>query len=303
MPELADYELLCVSTALSPLTHNSGSEGNETLVNQETIITPDGPARVPVLSGNALRHRLVREPGARWLCERYGLAGKLGVDQLNFLFSGGSLTKGGATENIGRTKKLWRLFPLLRVLGGSLPDQIVNGSLCAWRGVLVCAENAARLRSILPAGWLPEGDFPPAHRLIGGYQYTRVEATKAQADLVGDAPGESAQMIYSGQCLMPGAVFVHGFALRRATPVDLGALLHSLALWSAGNATVGGMSAKGHGRLETLLQVSPETDLEAARRAYLDHADAVREEAVAFLNELFAPETLTGGGRKKKAAA
>src|SRR5262249_35668973 len=92
---IRDYTLACLSEVVSPLTHAAGSAGNQSIVFREPVVTPKGVAHVPAISGNALRHRAIREPGARWLIEEYGLRGTLSLATLNWLFHGGNLTEGG----------------------------------------------------------------------------------------------------------------------------------------------------------------------------------------------------------------
>lgn len=303
MSDLRTYDVLALSVALSPLTHNSGTEGNETLIQRESVIIDGREAWLPVLTGNALRHRMVRAPGARWLVERWGLAGKLSVPQLALLFNGGSLVKGAATESLARVREFWRIFPLGRVLGGCLPDLIVGGSLNAWRGLLVCRENAQRIGSTLPAGYEVPRGLLPAQRVVGRYQYVRNDVRRTAADLADQGyDGDGGQMIFSGQQVNAGAAFAHGFRLRDATTVDLGALLLSLAVYCAEVSTIGGMSARGHGRLETLVDCGG-VDVEGAIRAYVDHVDSVREDAVAwFERELGVRKNAAKKGRAKSAS-
>lgn len=305
-----DYRLLCVSRALSPITHNSGSEGNETLVMAEPVAVDGRVAHIPMLTGNALRHRMVREPGARDLVLRLGAVGHLSIAQLQYLFHGGALTQGSPTESTQRVADCWRLFPLLRVLGGCLPDLLVGGSLHAHRGVLACAENAERIRALLPEGFRL-GALMQAERLIGRYQYVRDGSGRSYAEQLpaGSVECASGQMIYSGQMVMPGAVFLHGFSLRNALERDLGALLVAIGHYCAAGGVVGGSAAKGHGRLDTRTLLTPAVDAEAAMRAYADHVEAHREEALAWLQAQFAaraPRAAAaakgGRGRGRRAA-
>ena len=168
------YKILALSEVLSPLTHAKGVEGNESLIAREPVVTPAGVRFIPHLSGNALRHRLVRDPGAWFLIDQWELSGKLAMSQLNFFFHGGNLTQGGNRQNTSRISDMERLFPLIRLLGGSLPDQILSGSLLSWRGTMVCEENRERIFRIAPSGWEFRGEkLSPAESFVDGYQYTR----------------------------------------------------------------------------------------------------------------------------------
>lgn len=275
------YTIHCLSRSLSPMTHMSGTAGNEGVIAREPVITDRGLVWLPFLSGNALRHRCVREPGMLWLIDFYGLRGALDPDTLNFLIHGGNLTKSNARENTRRIAEMHRTWPLLRLLGASLPDQILAGSMDVWRGTLVCEEN----RASMP--WLPDQQLYGAEKFIADYQYTRGDAAKLGMDPAGTtASGSSNLMIYSGQCVQRGAMWSHGFVLKHVTDVCLGALLWSLRLWQMAGGTVGGMAAKGHGRLR--LEIVGDFDQEALCRRYVDYALDVKDDAVAWLKEAFA---------------
>ena len=287
MSEFVSFELTCVSKALSPLTHNKSAKGNETIVSQESVAASHGICVVPVLSGNAIRHRMVREPGARFLVERWGLAGNLELRILQFLFHGGALTEGSPSESAKRIRQWWKLFPLMRVIGGCLPNQIIGGALHCWHGVLACRENEERIKQSVPSGWMPEGHLLPARRFLSSYQYVRRDASQTVPDLereqIAALPKKSGMMIYVGQQVSSGAVFVHGFLLREAKRVDIGCLLHSLNLWQSRNGTIGGMAAKGHGRLQMSMAVRPEFDEAGAIAEYVSHVDSVKDEAISWM--------------------
>jgi hypothetical protein len=122
----------------------SGTAGNEGIVAREPVHTERGVMMVPFLSGNALRHRCIRHPMAMWLIERYGLDGQLSLLQLNFLLHGGNLTMSTASESTRRIAECHEYWPMIRLCGGSLQDQILAGSLDVWRGTLICEENRPR---------------------------------------------------------------------------------------------------------------------------------------------------------------
>jgi len=281
------YKIHCLSEALSPITHMSRTEGNEALINREEIHTPNGRRFMPFLTGNALRHRMVRDPGARFLLRRWELEGKLNMRALNFLFHGGTLTEGSGREDTAGVADLYRLFPLYRLLGGSLPGQIVPGSLIAEQGVVICRENLPRLRGCCPFD-LP-GNLRSAEEFVGGWQYTRSDVRISSPDLASrDAEGDKLQLMpFTGQSIIPGAMIWHGFIAQHAGELEMGALLLSIALWLDQGATIGGSSARGHGRLATSIHLEPEVDVTALMQAYIAHVDAVREEAIAWLNAAF----------------
>lgn len=301
----ADYRVVCLSETLSPCTHAKGTAGNESLIAREPVVTARGVAYVPCLSGNAIRHRCVREPGMRWLVGEYGLRGTLTLQQLNFAFHGGNLTEGGGRENTARIADFQRLFPLGRLLGGTLPDQILAGSLQVWRGALVCEENRGYLETVVGDEMLPSR-LRPAESFVSGWQYTRGDAAKTAADLLPkDSPAVDAPsnlMIFSGQAVTRGAAFLHGFTLPHVSTLELGALLWSLSLWQAAGGTIGGQAARGHGRLAIAYLEIDGIDGQAAIDAYLDHAWAAKADAVAWLTDVFAPRAEKPAKKGKGAA-
>jgi hypothetical protein len=290
MNQSRDYDIVCLSEAIAPITQMSGVSGNYALVMREPVVTSRGVTQVPNLSGNAIRHRAIREPGFRWLVGEFDLVGKLTLPQLNFLFHGGNLTEGGGRENTRRIADWQRLFPLGRLLGGCLPDQVLAGSLQVHRGMLVCEENRPSLAHIL-GNHLPERRLRPAESFVSGYQYTRGDAVKSAMDLRPvEPPGESNSnlMIFSGQSVLSGAIFIHGFTMPHVSELELGALLWSLYLWQSTGGTIGGQASRGHGRLKLGILES-DWDGEAAINAYLDYARSTKDEAAAWLNDVFAP--------------
>lgn len=80
---------------------------------------------------------MVREPGALYIVDMLGLRGKLNIDQANYLFTGGSLTESSTNDNLKRIAEMQHLFPLLRLLGGSLRNQVIGGSLFVLRGIMI----------------------------------------------------------------------------------------------------------------------------------------------------------------------
>lgn len=269
------------------MTHMKGVEGNEALIAREPVDTPAGKRWVPCLSGNAIRHRLVREPGSLWLIDRLGLKGQLTLKQLNFLLHGGNLTDSTGREDTARIAEMQHLFPLLRLMGGALPDQILKGSLLAWRGMLVCEENRPHLR--LPDGYeWPAESMKPAEHYVEDYQYTRGDAARRPDwydEPTRDPEAKSNLMIFSGQQVVRGAVFLHGFEIPHGSNLELGCLLHSLELWQQDGGTVGGMASKGHGRLAT--SIVGECDYAEAVAEYVAHVDANSEGCRAWLDKVF----------------
>lgn len=296
---MKSYSIHCISEAVSPITHASGTSGNESIVSRETVCYDGQLFSVPFLSGNALRHRSIREPGSLFLIERLGLRGRLTLPQLNYLLHGGNLSESTAHENTRRIADLHRLFPLFRLLGGSLRNQIIGGSLDVWRGTLICRENLRSLAMMIPQ--LESMPLLPAERLVTNYQYTTGDAVGRNMHNGDEVVNrdESSRMIYAGQAVMRGAFFHHGYVLKHVSELELGALLLSLRLWQAAGGTIGGSARIGHGRLKTsLVGVEDRTEL---IEKYIEHVDANREECLKWLEDAFAKKVEKAEGDKVKA--
>lgn len=282
---MSTYQIQCLSTSLSPITHMSKTAGNEAIIATEEVTTDRGTRRVPFLSGNALRHRAIREPGMLWLINAYELRGKLSLQQLNFLLHGGNLTESTARENTARIAAMKERWPLLRLLGGSLKNQILAGSLDVWRGSLVCEENRESLAFV----GMPAERLRSSESFVTTYQYTRGDARKL-GELVPETDKDetTSLMIFAGQSVQKGAVFHHGFVLKSVSEIELGALLWSLRLWQESGGTIGGQASRGHGRLRCEILEIPGIDQEAVCAAYREYAMDQRAAAVEWLEEAWA---------------
>ncbi|MCL1789848.1 MAG: hypothetical protein FWG40_00565 [Peptococcaceae bacterium] len=293
MNEIKTVKFHMLSRALAPITHMMGSEGNESVINRTNVYHDGHVHAVPVLSGNAIRHKMVREPGAMLIVNACGLYGKLNIDQANYLFYGGSLTESSVSDNLQRIAEMQELMPLVRLLGGSLKNQIVSGSLSVSMGILVCRENRGTLELCLPdellAG-LPE--LRSCEDFVSGWQYTRSDARKKPELLDMENAAEAAEdksnlMIYNGQHVIPGAMFYHDFILHNVSRLEVGALWACLKDWEASGGVIGGSSRIGHGRLKTEAYVGGENvfgdeiDLDAYEAEYREHtannADKIKE--------------------------
>lgn len=287
--------------SLSPMTHNKGTEGNEGIINTIPIPYNGYHIDVPILSGNALRHKIFREPGMMYMVDICGLEGQLSREQLNLLFSGGALTKSTANYDMNIHRQLRKKIPLLSVLGGALPGQIEHGCLKVWMSYLVCKETIGLIKKMIKDDELFEGldEVPSFSEMKTHTQYTRPEPTKnpklvalldskEQEHLLETTQKtkkidkvETQQMIYGGEAISPGSLWLFGFDLCGATEIEYGATLASIALFQQ-NPYLGGQSRIGHGfvnlklanggerRLEEIKTIPMEGSLSERYRQFLD---------------------------------
>jgi hypothetical protein len=285
-----------------------GIAGNEAIINRETVLYNGERKNVPVLSGNAIRHKMVREPGALHLVDTCGLRGKLTLDQANYLLNGGSLTESSATDNLTKIAQMQELLPLYRALGGSLRNQVIGGSLIVTRGVLLCRENAAIINKCLPAGFTVPENLLPAEDFISHSQYTRGDAGRRRDSAALLDEPESADdtnlMIYSGQTIVPGAMFYHGFILQNVSLLEVGALLNALYEWGK-YGTIGGSARIGHGKLHTYFFFEEregffgsELNPEELTNVYRVHCEQNREKIAEWLATTFPRRERKPAGEK-----
>lgn len=305
--DASNYRLVLVMRAVSRITQMKGKSGNHLLINRDEVLHNGEACSVPSISSNSLRHVLIREPGGEWLIDAYGLAGSLGKEELRLLLGGGNNAwKSGGAENLAHFAAMREYWPLLGLMGCGLPDSPKPGVLKMGAGVLVCNETHGLL-SVTAKGAceLPQ-HLRAARTCVEKWQNYRHDPTRKFADLLSSAPEESdrSDMPYSGEAIMSGSLLVSEIHLDGATPTELGALLWSLRLWQAGGCYVGGMSARGNGRLEAMLYVEDgdSIDIDAVAREYVDYAMSVRNEALDWLRKTYETEKPDKAKKGKKKA-
>lgn len=301
MKDIGTVQIHCISEVLSPLTHMMETAGNESIINREKIVHNGIVKSIPVISGNAIRHKLIREPGAKYLVDELDLLGKLSIDQANYMFYGGALTESSLSENMKNIAELQELFPLFRLLGGSLRNQIIAGSLIVKRGIIICEENKNILRLSLPEEYkiIEENKLKSSEDFIKEYQYTRsdIQKHKDSIKILKSEEIESSQkaglMIYNGQCIIPGALFYHGFILNGISRKEVGALFFAMQKWENDGGIIGGYSRIGHGKLDLNVIVEDSKDFISKNDIgdcifeYIEHVKNNKEKCVEWLNKNF----------------
>lgn len=300
MRNIGVVKVHCISKTLSPLTHMMETAGNESIINREKILHKGIVKSIPVISGNAIRHKMVREPGSMFLVNALDLKGRLTIDQANYMFYGGALTESTVSENMKTLAELKELFPLYRLLGGSLRNQIIAGSIIVQRGILICEENREILSVSLPDDYtLPNEQLKSSEEFIKEYKYTRSDIQKSkegteilcEEEQTGD--GKTNLMIYNGQCIIPGTLFYHGFILNNISRLEVGAFFHALQYWKDAGGIIGGYSRIGHGRLDVSFIIEnsenfiTSDDIENCITEYKEHVYTKKEKCVQWLQDNF----------------
>jgi hypothetical protein len=254
--EIYHGRLSWTATALDPIHHGAGSEGNTQILRMQEVMLPDGtPARVPFISGNSLKH-MMRDGGVRFALEAMGVqTGTLSKAVVDLLFSGGALTKSGTSVNLAHARDVATLFPILSVCGYAAGNFMQASKVRVEHLHLVCLENAWRLpdaitsipQSRVRAAAFRGEEFGTRHEPT---REPRVFALLTDADrgarlrqLTGDVkagePEKSQQMYYEFQTVAAGSVWFGGMAFDDLSIFELASLRSSLER-SADNAAVDG---------------------------------------------------------------
>ena len=277
-----------LSTALSPITHMHGTAGNVALLQREAILGKDGQVySIPCLSGNALRHSLVRAPAAEFMCDAVGM-GLMPYQLADLLWHGGRLTK-ATPLTAGATKSLLETVPFLALLGGALPGQILQGCLKVSRGLLVCDEAADIIER---RSGVAVQNTHGAETFVGSYLYTR-GAEENNPEAVAD------RMIYEGECVKAGAKFYHTMSLEMESPLVIGCLLTAL---TAAAKDIGGMGRIGHGELHIEWTCDGIADENALIDGYTDYLKQNAEAVRGTLLDLFGDVPAKPEAEEKPAA-
>ena len=298
MKQIGTCKIHFLSEALSPITHMAGVSGNESIINREKVFHNGKIKDIPVLSGNALRHKIIREPGALYLVDQCELRGKLSIDQANYMFTGGSLTESSTTDNIPLIADLQTISPLYRLLGGSLKNQVVGGSLFVSRGLLCCEENQDTIQKLCGDYKLPDEKLLPAQHFISKYQYTRGDAGKMKdaQEIIKNAEKQNGTnlMIYAGESIVPGAIFYHDITLYNVSIMEVGAALHCIELWQNAGGIIGGSARIGHGKLKSEIWIDglktwfdDEPGPAQLVEKYIYHVESNRDNFIAWLKKAF----------------
>jgi len=287
------YIINMLSEAITPITHMAGVSGNESILNREKVLYNGTVVSVPTLSGNALRHNIFRAPGVQYLLKEYELENKVSITQANFLSNGGRLFESSSTEDLSMLKEMREISPLLKLLGGSLPYQVVAGTMSVFSGVLVCEENKKIIEQLIGEECIPKEKLLSSEHFISKYQYTRGDASKApeaSTYIKDDVRGESNLMIYSGENIIKGALFAHKVTICNASELELGAALNCIDMWQKQGGKIGGSTRIGHGSLSSSVLISSidgktDYDCDDLIKAYQTYAKEKKEAFIKWLKK------------------
>lgn len=227
---------------------------------------------IPAVSGNSLRHQVVREPAWLHLCEQLGLRestpGKgpvpAGVEAI--FYNGGNIAAGAKQPSnvFGLAQAIRAAYPSLDLLGGVTDSFDVGESRLNVAGWLVCRENRDALVDS------PSYDLPAA--TVSAYDLLDDVTLTRQAGETG-----LGQMIFSFETLCPGAQVLCRLNLSPFTGLRTqGALVAAVETFVGNGPTMGGQAARGFGHCRGEWLTGPETANDV-RQEYEDYLAANRE--------------------------
>jgi len=264
------------ATALSSISHSSGTRGLTTMLRRETIITADGQLLpIPLISGNALRGKL-RRVAEHLLGETIDYRGRLSIAAAAALRSGGALTKATTDPISGQAlARLRELIPLIGVFGTAGAGRLIDG--CLQVGKLLPLTNETAHLTTTATGLVSLRD------ITGIETYSHTDDQHHHANHSTDPPddGPNSTLQFRLETFRAGTRFDVWLNLTRPTPLEA-AFFHDVLARYATAPMIAGRSAIGHGRLAldlTCTHTITPLDWAATATAHLD-------EAIDLLNRL-----------------
>lgn len=244
-----------VATALEPLHHGAGTNGNTQVFRTVETVNPDtGEAYPdPIISGNSIKH-MIRAGSVRYALDVMGVADEsLSKSVVDLLMSGGHLGAGSQSVDLKQARDVARLFPALSLCGYSAGNVMCKSKLSVHIMHLVCQENAWRMmpdtcrtsKHIAMSMWDFRGEeFGTRHEasrdprvmrmLTAGDRDALVSTTSAKKkakDETGDVQEKaknSSQMIYEFQTISAGSLWWGGIDFDDISEFERAALLTGL---------------------------------------------------------------------------
>jgi CRISPR type IV-associated protein Csf2 len=277
------FEVLRYEVALeaaSPIAHHGETIGNAALAMTEKVRQVDGGfARVPIITGDTMRHKL-REAASYVFLDAAGLLeSRLTEAALRLLFAGGMVTGNGdgSVVKLDHYRRLCELIPSMELLGGCAENRVIPGKMAVERAVLICRESARvvpdRVRAWAETYAGPEDTcrahidevvrvrmdptlvpekrelLLPASRAAVEGRLLASETASAEDDAVGKEHSKSSMMPRSFETIATGSLFYWGVEARTHSELERDTFRLMLSAFLA-HARVGGKSGTGHGYIK-----------------------------------------------------
>jgi len=272
-----------VFTMLSALHHGQGVDGNVALFRTGRFLVRGEVQDLPYISGNALKHVLVRDPGVRHMLRVLELKdGSLSKGAIHLLFSGGSLSVKGSAVSLSQYREICELVPILAICGGAVGNYMIESRISVGDARPVCDEHGDRIpvAELIDAGMIDPEDVerpighlldvqmgtrhdplraPTVRRYLTGGEQRQLELDKSAALAVREEgghadKGDSQQMLYERQVLAAGTRLHSRLYTRDLTEMEEAALWSAVGEWLR-RPFLGANSSVGNG--EARLRILP----------------------------------------------
>lgn len=243
-----------VATALEPLHHGAGTNGNTQVFRTVETVNPETGELYPdpIISGNSIKH-MIRAGSVRYALDVMGVADEsLSKSVVDLLMSGGHLGAGAQSVDLKQARDVARLFPALSLCGYSAGNVMCKSKISVHIMHLVCAENSWRMmpdscrssKHIAMSMWDFRGEeFGTRHEASRDPRVMRMLTTGDRDALVSttsakkkkDVDGvvqpkdkSSSQMIYEFQTISAGSLWWGGIDFDDISDHERAALLTGL---------------------------------------------------------------------------
>lgn len=270
----------------SPISHGSSERiGNDIPLKRYVWNIPER-VEIPGISGNTIRNGGLRRFLMGDMLEQLDyLLGSKTI--LQFLFAGGILeevsNKDSGVLNLTQRKLLRETIPPLGLLGGTLGNQSLDGTLDVSMPKPVCEE----LKDYLPEYFLKLGLRPvneyiswdngtthdPLRSNQTGKYLKEIKENEKEED-------KKVQMIYNWEVFNPGTYFTIGFELKTNNKLLRSCFIRGLNLWNE-YPVIGGKMGTGHGRVKIFLDYNREDE-----KTYLEYLKNNKEKITGVLDDL-----------------
>lgn len=223
--------------------------------------------RIPAISGNALRHCVLREPGATRLLQDLGCTPaerRVPVGVERFLYGGGNTFsrahRPGNSDILEATVR--QAYPFIDALGGAFDQFLMSQSAVAVAGWLVCRENNRATEAV--AG------ITASHSI-----YDLIFETTRTRVGIGGSDKKSGQMQFVYEVLPIGTqLLIEIRFLPFAPALTYGAMQQAVTDWIADGGRLGARTAQGHGRALVEWQAEQAQESQEAYLSYLRESRA-----------------------------
>lgn len=268
-------KITAIAIVESPIRHGGETIGNVQQFRRRPVWRDGERWEVPYVSGNSVKH-FVRENAVRFALDAIGIDDGLTKADVQLLFAGGTLSKGGSSVRLDVAQRVLPVLSLCGYAAGNVTTEskvrVDLWDLACWETAQLYTGAVEKHRRVLDMFEDPAEDFlatdfgtnhEPLRRsdmreLLSESERTDYERMIGSKFAEGDKrKGDSSQMYYEYEVLVSGAVLVGGFSFPYGVSVDELAAFRSAFVYAAeGRADDGGIlvrwggaSATGFGRV------------------------------------------------------